>query len=250
MSEAKGGRSWAATLAIALAVASVLLLLAAGPGVRSGIWHYRTGFTVMRIAAWAGIAAAVLGLIAAALGRGRPRALVLGIAAVILGLTAAAVPWSWQRAARGVPPIHDISTDLENPPEFRAILPLRADAPNPAEYGGPEIAQQQREAYPSLGPLELERPPAEAFGIALDAARGMGWEIVAADTGAGIIEATDETKWFGFKDDVIVRVTPAAGGSQIDVRSVSRVGRGDVGTNARRIRTYLERLGDAAGEAG
>ena len=78
MSEAKGGRSWAATLAIALAVASVLLLLAAGPGVRSGIWHYRTGFTVMRIAAWAGIAAAVLGLIAAALGRGRPRALVLG----------------------------------------------------------------------------------------------------------------------------------------------------------------------------
>jgi uncharacterized protein (DUF1499 family) len=75
----------------------------------------------------------------------------------------------------------------------------------------------------------------------------MGWEIVAADVNDGIIEATDETKWFGFKDDVVVRVTPAPGGSRVDVRSVSRVGGSDVGTNARRIRTYLERLGDAAG---
>ena len=75
----------------------------------------------------------------------------------------------------------------------------------------------------------------------------MGWEIVATDVNDGIIEATDETQWFGFKDDVVVRVTPAPAGSRIDVRSVSRVGGSDVGTNARRIRTYLERLEDAAG---
>lgn len=247
MSEAPGERSWVGRAAVALAVLSVLLLIAAGPGVRSEMWTFRTGFTIMRVAAWAGIAAAVLGLVAIVTGRGQARAVVMGMVAIILGLTASAVPWSWQRAARSVPPIHDISTDLDDPPAFRAILPLRADAPNPAEYGGPEVARQQREAYPSLGPLELRQPPAEAYRSALETARGMGWEIVAADVNDGVIEATDETKWFGFKDDVVVRVTPAPAGSRIDVRSVSRVGGSDVGTNARRIRTYLERLEDAAG---
>lgn len=247
MSEAAGERSWVGRVAVALAVLSVLLLIAAGPGVRAEMWTFRTGFTIMRAAAWAGIAGAVLGLVAILTGRGQARAVVMGLVAIILGLTASAVPWSWQRAARSVPPIHDISTDLDDPPAFRAILPLRADAPNPSEYGGPEVARQQREAYPSLGPLELAQAPAEAYRTALETARGMGWEIVAADADGGIIEATDETKWFGFKDDVVVRVTPAPGGSRIDVRSVSRVGGSDVGTNARRIRTYLERLEDAAG---
>lgn len=248
MPDTDEGRSWLGRAAALVAVLAVVLLLSAGPGVRGELWTFRTGFTLMRVAAWIGVAGAVLGIAAIATARGRPRAVVLGVLAVVLGLTAAAVPWSWQRAARSAPPIHDISTDLENPPAFVAILPLRADAPNPAEYGGPEIAEQQREAYPSLGPLELPQPPAAAFAAALEAARGMGWEIVAADSAAGRIEATDETKWFGFQDDVVVRVAPAGEGSRVDVRSVSRVGRGDVGTNARRIRTYLERLGEAAAE--
>ena len=247
MADATDGRSWAGRIAVALAVLAVLLLIIAGPGVRAEMWTFGTGFTIMRAAAWAGILAAVVGAAAIVLGRGQARAVVMGVMAIILGLTAAAVPWSWQRAARAVPSIHDISTDLENPPAFQAVLPLRADAPNPAEYGGPDIARQQREAYPSLVPLELDAEPAAAFDLALETARGMGWEIVAADADAHTIEATDETKWFGFKDDVIVRVTPAAAGSRIDVRSVSRIGRGDAGTNARRIRTYLERLEDAAG---
>lgn len=247
MTEANEGPSWAGRLALALAILAVLLLIAAGPGARMEVWTFRTGFTILRVAAWIGLAAAAFGLVALVLGRGRGRALVLGAAGIVLGLTAAAVPWSWQRAARAVPPIHDVSTDLSDPPEFRAVLPLRADAPNPAEYGGPEVARQQREAYPSLGPLELAQPPAEAFQLALEAARGMGWEIVAADADDLLIEATDETKWFGFKDDVVIRVRPAAGGSRVDVRSVSRVGGGDAGTNARRIRSYLDRLGDAEG---
>lgn len=249
MAAVTDGRSWAGRVGIVLALLSVVLLLAAGPGVRGELWTFRTGFTLMRVAAWMGVLGAVFGVMAMVLGRGQTRAIVLGLTAIILGLTAAAVPWSWQRAARAVPPIHDISTDLEEPPEFRAILPLRADAPNPAEYGGPEIASQQREAYPSLAPLELPHPPGAAFERALETARGMGWDIVEADMDAGTIEATDETKWFGFKDDVVIRVRAAPAGSRVDVRSVSRVGRGDAGTNARRIRTYLERLEDA-GEAG
>jgi hypothetical protein len=156
---------------------------------------------------------------------------------------AAGVPWYWQRRAREVPPIHDISTDTADPPEFVAILPLRADAPNPAEYGGPAIAAAQQQAYPDLQPLALPRPPEAVFGRAVEAARRAGWEIVASDSAAGRIEATATTGWFGFKDDVVVRIRPANEGSRVDVRSVSRVGRSDVGTNARRIRAYLVDLG-------
>jgi uncharacterized protein (DUF1499 family) len=74
------------------------------------------------------------------------------------------------------------------------------------------------------------------------AAEGMGWEVVGRDADTGRIEAVDTTRWFGFKDDIAIRVTPAGAGSRIDVRSKSRVGRGDLGTNARRIRAYLQRL--------
>jgi uncharacterized protein (DUF1499 family) len=73
----------------------------------------------------------------------------------------------------------------------------------------------------------------------------MGWELVAADSAAGRIEATATTRWFGFKDDVVVRIRPDAAGSRVDVRSVSRVGRSDVGANAERIRAYLRRVGSA-----
>jgi uncharacterized protein (DUF1499 family) len=140
------------------------------------------------------------------------------------------------------PPIHDITTDTQNPPEYVAVLPLRANAPNKTVYGGQRVAALQRQAYPDLQPLMLNVPPPQAFDRALEAARDMGWELVAADAAAGRIEATDTTFWMGFKDDVVIRVKATDGGSQIDVRSLSRVGVGDVGTNAKRIRAYLNAL--------
>ncbi len=124
-------------------------------------------------------------------------------------------------------------------------MPLRAAAAVPAAYPGSETAQAQRRAYPDIAPLELAVPPAAAFARALDAATAMGWEIVAADAVAGRIEATATTPWFGFRDDVVVRVAPTPTGSRIDVRSVSRVGKSDLGANAKRIRAYLARLGHA-----
>jgi uncharacterized protein (DUF1499 family) len=80
------------------------------------------------------------------------------------------------------------------------------------------------------------------FNRALDVAQRMGWELVAADQASGRIEATDTTTWFGFKDDIVVRVTSWGSGARVDMRSVSRVGRSDVGTNARRIREFLDAL--------
>jgi uncharacterized protein (DUF1499 family) len=159
-----------------------------------------------------------------------------------VGVAAAVVPLQLLRTARAVPPIHDITTDTADPPAFEAVLPLRADASNPVEYAGEEVAEQQRQAYPEVQPLLLDDPPARAFERALAAARDMGWEIVDADPGRGRIEATDTTLWFGFKDDVVVRVRPDGNGSRIDVRSLSRIGGSDLGANAARIRAYLARL--------
>ena len=105
-----------------------------------------------------------------------------------------------------------------------------------------EVAAQQKAAYPEIQPLRLELVPDVAFTQAHEAAKGQGWEIVDTDRSAGRIEATDTTFWYGFKDDVVVRLTPEGSATRVDVRSVSRVGLGDVGKNASRIREYLKAL--------
>ena len=129
---------------------------------------------------------------------------------------------------------------MDNPPKFVSLLPQRKLAVNKFEYGGPEVAAKQRVAYPDIVPLELPLSPMEAFKLALAAARDLDWRVIDASEQEGRIEATDTTFWFGFKDDIVVRVAPTARGSRIDVRSVSRVGRSDVGANAKRIREFLK----------
>lgn len=227
---------------LVLAVIAVVALASSGIGARAGWWHFRSGFAIMKYAAFLGVAVALISALMLMIpkmraGQAAPLALALALA-----LIAALLPYSWMRKAKSVPPIHDITTDTQNPPQFVAVLPLRKDAPNPAEYGGDSIAVQQKEAYPDIRPLMLPQPPALAFKAALAEAKNSGWKIVAQDSAAGRIEATATTRWYGFKDDVVVRIQPAGRGTKVDVRSVSRVGRSDVGTNAARIRKYLARL--------
>jgi uncharacterized protein (DUF1499 family) len=229
-------------LAILVAVVAILLLTVAGPGTRMGLWHFRTGLGMIRWAAYVAIAAAVLTLIALVATRPRGGGLVALLVALVAACTAFVLPWRWAEQAKRVPPIHDVTTDTRNPPEFVAVLPLRANAANPATYGGDSVAALQREGYPDIRPLHLDAPPAAAFARALATAQAMDWQIVSADSTAGRLEATATTLWFGFKDDVVVRVRPDSTGSRVDVRSVSRVGRSDVGTNAARVRTFLARL--------
>jgi uncharacterized protein (DUF1499 family) len=234
-----------AIVAIVVAVTAALFLIGAGPGTRMGLWHFRTGLGLIRWAAYVGIAGAVLTLLALAVTRPRGAALVALLVALVLAGTAAVLPWQWAQRAKSVPPIHDITTDTEHPPAFVDVLPLRAGAANPATYGGDSVAALQRQGYPDIRPLHLDAPPPTAFARALATARAMGWDIVAADSAAGRIEATATTRWFGFKDDVVVRVRPDSTGSRVDVRSVSRVGRSDIGTNAARVRAFLSRLAAA-----
>lgn len=232
----------AAGLFLAVAAASAEIL--AGPGTRTGWWAFPAGFAILRWAAYTGLAGAAISLGAGAAAQRGPgrRSARVAVAGLLIGLAAAAVPWSYLQLARSVPAIHDITTDTEDPPAFAALLPLRRDAPNGAVYGGAEVAAKQRAAYPDVRPALLSAPPGEAFDRALAAARAMGWTIAAADRADGRIEATATTFWFGFKDDVVVRVAPEGTGSRIDLRSVSRVGAGDLGTNARRIGTFLKAL--------
>jgi uncharacterized protein (DUF1499 family) len=230
---------------VALALAGALAQLVGAGGYRMQAWSAGAGIAMLGAGALAAAAAALVALVALLLAwrAGVPRTLAVAVGALALGVVLAAPTIAMWRLAATLPAIHDISTDTENPPRFDAILPLRAGAPNDVEYRA-EVAAQQRAAYPDIAPALLPQPPQQAFALAERAARAMGWAVVAASPTELRIEATATTRLFGFRDDIVVRVTPAPGGSRIDVRSVSRVGRSDVGTNARRIRAYLRTLGE------
>ncbi len=236
-------------IAITVSVLAALLFASSGPGTRLGLWDFRTGLAMLKWGAYVGIfgvvltAAAIAALALAGGGHRDGRRAVVPLAtALVLAGAAVLVPWLGLRRARAVPPIHDITTDTEAPPAFVAVLPLRAGAPNTAVYGGDSVAALQRKGYPDLRPLHVDAPPATAYTHALAVARAMEWEVVAADSAAGRIEATATTRWFGFHDDVVVRLRPDGTGTRVDVRSVSRVGGSDVGANAARIRAYLARV--------
>jgi len=230
-------------LVLLTAVVAALLLLSAPLGYRMGWWHFRTGFTALQPwAVYVGLAAGALAIIALAIPKVRSGWTTRIVAALVVGIAVAYVPWQWRERAQSVPRIHDISTDTVNPPLFVAVLPLRKGVENTAAYGGKEVADLQLKGYPDIKPLELAMPPQDAFKRALDTARSMGWAMVAENAAEGRIEATDTTFWYGFKDDVVIRVAPSGSGSKVDVRSVSRVGRSDIGINAQRIRNYLAKL--------
>ena len=227
-----------------LTALGTLGLVLSGVGSRWDWWDFRTGFVIFRWTLYGGLVAGVValaGLVLALVARAGRTAL-LSLATLALLAAVAVVPVSNLRAAGRVPPIHDITTDLDDPPRFVALLPRRQGAPNTAEHGGAALAAQQRAGYPDLGPERFTAPPDRVFARAVDVSRGLGWEIVATAPAEGRLEATDRTRWFGFRDDVVVRVRPDGSGSRVDVRSVSRVGRSDLGTNARRIRGFLETL--------
>jgi len=229
-------------VACGIAALALLVLAASGPAYRLGV-PLPTAFSLLRWGAYIGMAAAVVAAVAGALSyrHGAKMGTLLAGVALVVGLLAFGIPYRWQMRASSAPRIHDITTDLENPPMFQAVVPLRAEAPNSLERS-PQLAAQQREGYPDLAPVTLPVPVDQAFDRALSVAQEKGWEIVTADKSAGRIEATDTTPWFGFKDDIVIRLTRWGAGTRVDVRSVSRVGLSDVGTNARRISDFLQTL--------
>src|SRR5262245_59160560 len=233
-----------AFLSLVLALLALLLLSLAPVGWRAGWWHFRFAFTwLMTASAAVAAAAVVVSLPALLLGWSQLSAGAAAMAAggLALGAVLICIPWHYDRVRKRVPRIHDITTDVENPPEFAAVLSARAaENAATAAYAGPEVARLQKVAYPDVAPLELRLSAAKAFDLALAAAKSMpGWDIAASDPATGRIEASQASRWFRFTDDVVIRVAPSRSGSRIDMRSLSRQGRSDFGVNAARIRAYM-----------
>jgi uncharacterized protein (DUF1499 family) len=192
----------------------------------------------------------IVGWFAAARKRVPIRAGMVGLA-IVAGLALSGFLVATALSAFKVPPIHEISTDLQEPPPFVAARAARERVPNvnSSDYvadqkaGGPRgavnVPDVQRKFYPDIQPLMLEIPVAEAFARVERAVAGFGWEVHESAPAEGRLEAVDTTFFFGFKDDVVVRVRSENGGSRIDVRSKSRVGLGDAGANAKRVRALL-----------
>ena len=231
-------------IAFGLSALALVVLGVAGPIYRVG-FSLANAYAVMRGAEYIGLAASLVAAGAAVYSyRGRKWAgTLVSILALLIGLTAVAIPLAWQRRAQQLPSINDITTDLENPPAFEAVLAKRAGAANRLDRS-PQLALLQREGYPDLAPVTLPTPPATTFDRALAVAQTQNWEIVTADKSSGRIEATATTRWFGFTDDIVVRLTPWGTGTRVDVRSAARAGAGDLGRNASRIRQFLSDLSD------
>jgi hypothetical protein len=226
---------WWPRIALALSILAAALLFFSGFGVRAGVWPFRVGFGMFAGAMLAGLAAIGAASIALAVPRLRhPRRTLM--AALLIGAASAAMPLEHLRRVKTLPYINDITTDTQKPPQFAQAKPYES-----------HFAELQQLGYPGLQPLVLAAPPAQVFARALAAARAMELEIVAADEDAGRIEAVATTRWFGFKDDMVVRIAPSGAGSRMDVRSKSRVGRSDLGANARRIQEFLTRVGSERG---
>ena len=216
-----------------------VLLMVDGPLYRARVLDLGTA---LRIVIPAALFLGVIAVLLSVIGLVRSGSKGMAVAGLVLGVIAAGMPLKNINTARHSP-IHDVSTDRDNPPQFVAVLPLRAaaKAANSTDYDA-KTAELQKETYPDIGPLHLDVPPAQAFDRAQNAAREMKWDVIVTDPAQGRIEATATTFWFGFKDDVVVRVAADGSGSRVDVRSLSRIGKSDVGANAKRVRGYLAKV--------
>lgn len=171
---------------------------------------------------------------------------------LLLGLLLLAYPGYLGYRASKLPAISDITTDTANPPRFDVLARLRPRGR--AAYPGAAVAERQRAAYPDIAPLQLSVTPKVAYDTALTLATKRKWLVVDSRPPApgrrdGVIEAVARTPIMGFRDDVAIRVSPTAQGSRVDVRSASRYGFHDFGANASRVRTLLDDIDEAAGNA-
>lgn len=233
-------------LALVAGAIAAVVILAAGPAHRFGILDWMTALSLLPYGVYAAMGAgalAVLWLVFALIGRSAAGLVPLLVGLVLAG-GAAFVPLNMRATAASLPFIHDITTDTATPPAFVALKPARDAAYNGGDYKT-DPAEQQK-GYPDIQPLiDPAMPPAEMFKRAEATARGLGWEIAAAVPEEGRIEATDTTMWWGFKDDIVIRIQPEGTGSRLDIRSMSRVGKSDLGKNAERIRKFFAALKEA-----
>ena len=239
-------RAWWSQAVMIGGLAAIVLPLIGALGTRFDILNFQIGLLLWAVGCLIALISVVAGVIAAivVLSRGR----VADRAPVFFGTAIAALMVVFLGAqfvaGRNVPPMHDVSTDMDDPPAFDDVVVKQRSSPgiNTLDYDAAKLPPMQKGAYPQVAPLELSAQPDAVFDAVTAALPGLGLAVVQADRNAMIVEAVATSFWFGFKDDVVVRIRPTDTGSRIDVRSVSRVGIGDVGVNAKRIMKILDAI--------
>jgi uncharacterized protein (DUF1499 family) len=230
-------KTWRSTLSIKLAIAACVLMPVAALGTKFGVWPFTIGFLVLA----ASILLALITIVIAAIyilkeaytadkSGMRNSALLAFVPMAIIATVVA--------GAGEVPPIHNITTDLTNPPAYEAVLPLRDEGSNPLELTA-EVVALHSTGYPDLKPVITALSTEQAIAKAAQIAESLGWAIVPGQR-SNYIEATVSSFWFGFTDDIAIRVSAAQNGSIVDLRSVSRVGKSDLGANAKRINQFVD----------
>lgn len=238
MAETKSGASrWTALLGTTGMAAFILGPLLAHFEVVPAL----AGFSLFGLSGLLGIVTLVMGVIAGVRSgwRRSGRGLMLGVWITITFL-------SLVMSIRKFPPINDITTDTANPPHFVKAGALNGNQERDMSYPGTVFAEKQRLAYPEIAPLHLNLSTDEAFKQAQKTAEGMpNWEITHIDPEAHTLEGVATTFLFRFKDDFVIEVREQEGGSIVQMRSKSRDGKGDIGTNARRIKAFFAKLRQA-----
>lgn len=261
-----GFRKLLLKLSLALTILAPLLFVFAALGAKLGLWGWKFGLGTLTtkvgpLVLMLGAAVAVLALLAAVLIKPRKGILIAAIGLLVPLLAFGKLAKTKSTVAK-LPFIHDITTDTQDPPAFgKVVMTERAavEGVNTADYIGKKapaktadgtatemlVSALQTKAYPEIRPLILNDSKEVVYGEVLATVKAMGWEIKRNDLGMGLIDATDTTFWYGFQDDITIRLRASEGGGTIvDVRSLSRVGGSDIGKNAARIREFLERLSD------
>jgi hypothetical protein len=244
-----------ARLSCAAFAVSLLIGLVASFGTRLEFWNYRFGlFTLFPWCVYIGLAGFVLGAVWAlgAFFSNSGEGARYGVIGLLGSIAVVAQPIYTVAISAQLPPIHDISTDTEHAPEFVALLNQRPGAENPPDYDGTalvafkgkreSVAALQHKYYEDVHAAAILTSPERMFARASRAAYAMGWNIVAVAPDEGRLEATDTTLFFGFTDDIVIRVKPSGLGARLDIRSEARAGDNDHGRNAERIRAYMKKL--------
>lgn len=251
-------KKWWIRLAVGLAVFTPVFMAISALGARFGLWNWWYAFgTLVRNYGtklmFATLAVAAVAVVLSLVFKPRNRkGLILSIFALSVPLIGMAHGKNVQKTAGSLPFIHDITTDTQDVPTFSSvIIGQRGEGSNTLDYIGKIeknskklVSVLQVESYPDIRTIVLSDAPEAAFTRVLVTAKSMGWKVASQSEATGIVEATATTFWFGFKDDVVMRIRPSeGGGSLVDVRSISRVGGSDIGANANRIRKFRSKLG-------
>ncbi len=248
-------RDWKAVLVFVAGAGAVVWGLVSGLGTAWGFWPFGSGLQGFIWSSVLAIGAVLFGIL---FGWRAKRSGIKGSrglrwAGMAIGALYAGWVLKFVFAALSVPAIHDVSTDLADPPQF-TVIAIRKDnldaipgIDNP-DMKGLNPTQRwtllHQKAFGDIRAVRINEPVAQVIAKAERLAKARGWQILLSSPEQGRLEATETSRFFGFKDDVVLRVRPTetGDGSIVDMRSISRVGQSDLGVNAKRVRSFLADL--------